>query len=160
MKLRLKQIVIIAFVLLVFNSCSRNYTIKGDWEAIDSDGTYAELYFSGDKMQIHHQVGGTLQFQAYRIENDSLITSVLKYKMNWINADSLNLISPSFSLKLKRIKTGFKLSEYDNENEKDTYVQNFYSRMNKQKGLDSIPVGGTKANQKIEEETIEIQKQN
>lgn len=160
MRLRLKQIVVIAFVILLFNSCSRNHTILGDWGAIDSDGTYAELYFSGDKMQIHHEVGGTLQFQTYRIENDSLITSVLKYKMNWINADSLNLISPSFSLKLKRIKTGVKLSECDNENDEDAYIQSFYKRINKQKGLDSIPVGGTNSNQKIEEEVIEIGKKN
>lgn len=158
MELQLNKIIVIAFVLFVFNACSKNYTIKGDWEAIESDGTYAELYFSDDKIQIHHEVGGTLQFQTYRIENDTLITSILKYKMNWINADSLNLISPTFSLKLKRIKTGLKLSECNNEKDEDAYMKNFFDRMYTQKGLDSKPVGQPNFNQKIEEEIIEIGK--
>ena len=145
-------------IFIVFISCSQKKIILGDWGAIENGGTYSELFFSEDKIQIHDEIAGTLQFQTYRIEKDSLKTSVLKYKIVWVNNDSINLISDSFSLNLKRIKTGLKLSEYNNEKNEAAYLKSFFERMYKQKGLDSNPVELPNSDRKIKEEVIEIEK--
>lgn len=160
MELRLNKIVIGIFILIIYSSCYQKNEIKGDWGAIDSYGSYSELCFSDSTIEIYDELAGSIASQSYFSKNDSLFTNIIRYRMKWINPESLKLVTDSFTLKLKRIKTGFKLSEYNNEKQEDSYIHSFNKRMNKQKGIGFNSVKGTNSNQKIEEERIEIQKQN
>jgi len=158
MGLQLIKIVVGIFILIIFNSCSQKHELSGDWGAIDSYGSYSELYFSDSTIEIYDELAGTLASQTYSIKDDSLVTNILSYRIDWINPDSLLLLSDSFSLNLKRIKTGFKLSDYRNEKQEDSYIKSFYKRLNTDKRNGVNQVEGTNANQKIEEEVIEIRK--
>ncbi len=85
----------------------------------------------------------------------------MKLRLNKIvfatNADSLNLVSDTFMLKMMRIKTGYKLSDYTDENDRATYTTAFYNRMDMWKKKESKPVEGMNSNQKTDEEIIEIE---
>jgi len=158
MGLQLIKIVVSIFILIIFNLCSQKHELRGDWGAIDSYGNYSELFFSDSTIEIYDELAGSIASQTYSCKDDSLFTNILSYQMEWIKPDSLNLVSNSFSLKLKRIKKGFKLSEYNNEKQEDSYINSFYKRLKAQKGIGLNQVEETNSNQKIEEEVIEIRK--
>ncbi len=160
MKLRLNKIVVGIFILIIFNSCSQKHEFRGDWGAIDSYGSYSELCFSDSTIEIYDELAGSIASQTYSSKDDSLITNILSYRMNWINADSLNLVSDTFMLRMMRIKTGYKLSDYTDENDRATYTTAFYNRMDKWKKKELKPSDGMNSNHKTEEEIIEIGKQN
>lgn len=152
------RLIAVLFFLAAFCSCTVNRTIRGDWGVLDPNGSYSELCFSDSAIEIYDELAGSIASQTYSIKDDSLVTNILGYRMKWINPDSLHLVSGSFILRLKRIKTGFKLSEYTSEKLEDTYIHSFYNRMHELKGTGLNPAAKTNSNQKPEEETPEIRK--
>ncbi len=148
------SIIILLIINGIFLNCSDKKTVSGNWGAIDSDGDYAEFYFSSGKMKIYHEIAGALSAQNYAVKNDSLLTNVFHYKIEKVNPDSLVLTADSVTMYLKRITTGNKLSDFNDDKNREIYTTAFYNRMKLRKGkipenyIDSIP--------QIEEEIIEI----
>ena len=147
------------FIILCFLAfaCARTAKIEGDWSATSSEGDYSELCFSNSKIRIYTENVGNIASQEFTLTKDSLKTNVLTYKINRVNPDSITLISDKYSLNLKRIISGFKLSDFTNEGFEQQYVESFNKRMSKTKGiqLDNIK-GSSKKYPKVEEEIIEI----
>jgi hypothetical protein len=157
MRLQSIQLITLGIIFLTFCFCSGNKKITGDWEVIDSDGYYAEFYFSAEKIRIYHEVAGTLPNLDFIIKNDTLNTNILNYKINVINPDSLVLTANSETMYLKRIKTGFKLSDFDNETKQENYTADFYKRMENRKGI-QVKQNSINTDEKMEEQVIDIQK--
>lgn len=158
MELQLKNT--LQFVLLVVVlSCSKINNVEGNWGALDEKNNYSELFFETEYIRVYSEIGGIISPLTYFVENDSLFTNILNYKIIKLNRDSLILESESTILNLKRIKKGFKLSDYTNENLEDKFKDAFYIRMFNRKGLepknrlemDFIP-------HSIKEETFEIKR--
>jgi hypothetical protein len=134
MGLQLKQLIIVG-ICVVFNlSCTNNYSIVGNWGSLDTTNHYSELYFVNNSIRIYTEAAGLIPSQTFKVHKDSLFTNIISYKKKWINPDSLILVSESTTMYLKRIHTGFKLSDYENESDSDSFSNAFFNRMNKRKG--------------------------
>jgi hypothetical protein len=157
MKNNLQSVLFFLFTLFLFGSCSNNNSIHGNWSAISSQGDYSELYITNNKIRIFTEVGGIIPSQSYETSDDSLKTNILSYKINWIKSDSLILNTGTFHLNLKRIKEGFKLSDYTNKSQEEKYKDDFYKRMYNAKGKEPKSMKSTSnMYQEINEETIII----
>ncbi len=157
MKPRLKITSIILFIILFISACSKTSNIEGNWKAVSSEGDYSELYFSGNKIRIYSEIAGIIGAQDYTLTKDSLKTNILTYKIKWVNPDSMILLSDVFTLNLKRINSGFKLSDFTKESLKQQYVDSFYKRMYKTKGINQNSIKhSSQEYPKIKEEIIEI----
>lgn len=123
---------------------------------MDTQGEYAELYFSGELIRIYSETAGSINPQKCRIVSDSLYTSVLNYKIRWVNPDSLILDAGITTLFLKRIDKGFRLSQFNEEKMEETYRNAFYGRLLKRKELkEQLPAGKSMVDT-MKEETILI----
>lgn len=121
-------------LIVLFVSCVAEPNLKDDWSVIDQSGSYSEFFFSNETMQIYNEVAGFIFPREYSVSNDSLNTANYCYQMNWLTPDSLILLgNDSVILKLKRISSGYKLSEWNEEEFKESYIQSFYVRMKKYK---------------------------
>ncbi len=150
------KVVVLLFLII---ACNNGQKIEGNWSVIDSSDNYSELYFDNGQMRIFTEIAGSIGSQKYILKRDSLVTTNLNYKMNWINQDSLVLSSHHSILYLKRINSGFKLSDYTNENLEQKFTDSFYDRMYKRKGINSDSLNHSSLNfSEVEEEIIEIKR--
>jgi len=121
--------ILIYLLLLFFTSCSQKPTLSGDWEARDSSGSYAEFAVFENFIQIYTDVAGQIPSWNYEIVDDSLHTSNLNYKIDWIKKDSLVLRNPKFTIELRRINSGVCLSEVEGQPENyQPFIDSFYER--------------------------------
>ncbi|MCY1722425.1 hypothetical protein OU798_18900 [Prolixibacteraceae bacterium Z1-6] len=117
----------------LFCSCTQQYFFPGDWEARDSSGGYAEFAVYDNFIQIYTDVAGQIPSWDYKINGDSLRTSALHYKMDWVKKDSLVLRNEIFTIYLRRIKSGNCLSEVEGQPENyQPYIDSFFERRNKE----------------------------
>jgi len=141
-------------LFVFFSYCSYTDTINGNWEALDTNSNYSELYFSKGEIKIYDEVARQISPQNYFIQKDSLITTGLRYKMIWLSKDFLKLTSDSFSINLRRIKHGVTLS---NKKSMDLYLRSFYKRKEHQKGID-LNLNQSNQYEETKEEILEIKK--
>ncbi len=135
MKQQLNWISAFGAVLFLILACSNPKNIEGNWEALDNQNEYSEVYFEEGNMRIFTDIAGFIPNQKYTINEDSLVTNILSYHIKWINLDSVILSSNTTTFYLKRIKSGVKLSDYTDEQEEDVYRNDFYNRMKKRKEM-------------------------
>jgi len=157
MELRLKRILPIVFLIALL-SCSKVHTIKGNWGAIDEKNNYSELFIETETIRVYSDIAGIISPLTFFVESDSLFTNILNYSIINVNRDSIILESKHSTLHLKRINKGIKLSDYTNENLKDDFLNDFYTRMYKRKGIKppkEIPVDYLPI---IKEEVIDIKR--
>ncbi len=103
--------------LLFVVACADEPNLAGDWEARDSSGSYAEFAVYDNYIQIYSDIMGLIPSWDYEFVGDSLHTSILNYKIDWINKDSLVLRNTKFKIELRRIKKGVCLSEVEGQPE-------------------------------------------
>jgi len=147
--------------ILIIVSCSPGQRIEGNWGAIDSEGFYSELYIKKGRINIFTELTGDLNDQTYSIIDDSLVTNILAYSINWKARNSMVLENKHFSLNMRRIKTGYKLSDYvgSSYSTSGQYSESFYKRLYKRKGTSPPERNGTGKRDTVKEEIIYIQKE-
>ena len=141
-ELQLKRIFSIV-LLIALLSCSKAHTIEGNWGSVDEKNNYSELFIEKEAIRVYSSVAGIISPLTYFVEGDSLFTNILNYKIINVSPDSTVLESELTFLYLKRIKEGVKLSDYMNENLEDAFLNAFFTRMYKRKGIEphnEIPV--------------------
>ena len=132
------------FSLIKLSGCS-NKGVEGDWMTLDSGDYYAEFYFSDDKIHIYHELTGIISPVKYELINDSLKSGIGNFLIEWVNPDSLLMISDDdpwiisdyaepkddkYIIILKRIGEGHKLSyELNAPGIDQIYIDSFYNRM-------------------------------
>lgn len=134
MELQLKKIFSI-FLFIILLSCSKKYDFNGNWGIMDEMNYYSEMEIKMNSIRVYSEIAGYIPSLTYSIKGDSLFTNILNYKIIEINRDSIILDSEKSSLYLKRIKKGFKLSDFTNQDHEDKYRDSFYDRMYKRKGI-------------------------
>ena len=157
MDLQLKKIFPIV-LLIALLSCSKVHTIKGNWESIDEKNNYSELYIETETIRVYSDVAGIISPLTYFVEGDSLFTNILNYKIINANRDSIILKSEHTIFYLKRINKGVMLSDYKNENQKDTFLNDFYTRMYERKNIKSSKEISIDSLSMEKEEIIDIKK--
>ena len=157
MELQLKIRLGLMLIIILLASCQGKNDIEGNWGAIDCQKAYAELFIKDGRIKIFHEATGFINPQTYTIKDDSLITNVLSYKIEFITPDSLNLTSGTFSLYLKRLNEGFLLSDLTGDKEQE-FTEKFRNRMFKRKGINPDSLFNSKETRKpsIKEEIIEF----
>ncbi len=158
MRLQLNNFGLLGVVLTLIVGCSNINKLDGDWSVIDKDSNYSEICFDENRIRIYTDIVGYIGSQSFVIEEDSLITNIIAYKFELVNKDSIILTSSNSRLHLKKIKYGFKLSEYNSENLEDSFHTSFYNRMYKLKGYNPKNESKSDSLPTIKEEIIEIKR--